>query len=800
MENHQVKELSSEAKKKFSTIIDDDNIGILESILSFDNTFREYNNHDEILIDLCHKFSSEYNYSFDDTQADAVDIIQSLTFLDSPDKRNEKLETPKLKRQLTYNTDKTSAHEIDTSDSLVNFALNTWLVNNTDQSTVESKLMLNFFITLCLFGGHTFSLLLKRLATLRICDFTARKSILFPSIPLENTDDCSELRIPDYSLLILSKLINGRFNEPLANKIFYPDVTDIEERPILIRNHLKLLYKDLAQSYAHSSPGVKTPSFSKFFNSLTFLSMGKYGCPSFSTSILSMTKLPSSGYWNDYQTGFNFGTIPYPAYIPSDIDLVIEVKNHNPNKTVTLKDDKKRDLSFKALDLLSRFCERVETIQNNPNTKNGLKEFTIVLEKYYQEAENAGEEYSILKFIFKWALYRLQASNGNIKRIKTIPEYITIIITTLLNHDLAFNFFNLSCKQHSLLLEEAFSQKYTTTTLDKYLPLIKSFYLYLDKNSVLAKGTICVSLSAKPYHAKASYLTPAAFDKAIQYWHNTDNTNLNCLAIFAEMLFYIGDRSRVEAIAFQLSKISISGKLCDIYINESKTTQSTRHIAYHDFAPEEVVSRFISFVEKRRELYRGDLNFPLFGPVDSPASFSKDTLYTALLSGLKYLFKSKNITTHTLRHSFANHFLIRCFASIYPGILDQLPAEERAHPLFSEKSINKLKISLQGNFRNRYDQYTNTMLRHCAKILGHVDPMMMFNTYIHVFDLIQHVIYEDVNKIVNERHKLSRKQVSVLLPNMKSSATLSKKYDTDKTVSDYADEAMENYINLRSGS
>lgn len=218
--------------------------------------------------------------------------------------------------------------------------------------------------------------------------------------------------------------------------------------------------------------------------------------------------------------------------------------------------------------------------------------------------------------------------------------------------------------------------------------------------------------------------------KALVIWH------IICLC------FYTGLRIS-EAVNLKVNNVIFDGGIV-ICIRKTKTRNGYRNIPLNILTPESYYREFKKyFKERRKSAMITDLLFPQHdGKIWDTSHISKE---------IKNLFTRvgiEGVSSHILRHSFANWFLMRWFKAFHGNIIpDNLPFLN--NELFGDEYINRLRKLILGMNNQKKGQDTCTYaLAVLARLLGHGGPIVTIEKYIHNGDWLFYLLSES-NKTEN---------------------------------------------------
>lgn len=229
------------------------------------------------------------------------------------------------------------------------------------------------------------------------------------------------------------------------------------------------------------------------------------------------------------------------------------------------------------------------------------------------------------------------------------------------------------------------------------------------------------------------------------------------LKVLVILSFYGGLR-RSEVARLSLSNI-LSGKELNIFVHRSKTSHGRRCIPLHLLLPSRHLKFLNAYYNKREKDSKGRdrSKVPFLSLKGQEGFLNPDMLSKEVTSRIKSITGS-DLSTHDLRHGFGSWLLLRLFAVIFGK--EHLPDYiVRANPeFFSEKELSKLRRLFSGEDAGKtVTRNLSDGLAKISKLLGHADPMITLNVYIHTVDWIQKLMIDmEKGKISMERGRISK--------------------------------------------
>lgn len=253
--------------------------------------------------------------------------------------------------------------------------------------------------------------------------------------------------------------------------------------------------------------------------------------------------------------------------------------------------------------------------------------------------------------------------------------------------------------------------------LKEDIPSPKSFISFDDIQEARAR---CYSFFAA--HIKKLVqpgLIKAATDKAIH--------KAKVYRQIIVLAFYAGLRIS-EIMQLRYNHILFDNGLI-LTIRKSKTRNGIRNLPLELLLPDDVLNEFkefLSYVNERKKYYNSFVFENLDGKVYSTTTVRKDV--QAIFESLGYL----QFVFHHLRHSFANWFLLRCYAA-FNMIPETTPF--LSYELFKKKYLERIRVLLLGaSSRDRGQEAFSFAMAALARLMGHGGPTVTLETYVHNTD------------------------------------------------------------------
>lgn len=191
-------------------------------------------------------------------------------------------------------------------------------------------------------------------------------------------------------------------------------------------------------------------------------------------------------------------------------------------------------------------------------------------------------------------------------------------------------------------------------------------------------------------------------------------------------------------------------------IRTSKTKNGIRNIPLSLLIPSEYLKELAVFFEQDGQDANNGTSVSgssyLFAEKDP---FKESIIYSNQAASL---FKDINpkIRFHHLRHSFANWFLIRWYATIFGKEGFPEGATFLEEEVFSKNYLDYLRIVLFGYGRPKIGQDSfSHVLPVLARLMGHAGPATTMTSYIHISDWLYHLFSQKAAKPLNLKVKSS---------------------------------------------
>lgn len=253
---------------------------------------------------------------------------------------------------------------------------------------------------------------------------------------------------------------------------------------------------------------------------------------------------------------------------------------------------------------------------------------------------------------------------------------------------------------------------------------------------VIDMGGMVASKGPPVLGVDANLLSPHMF-RSLLYslgWSLPQRSRLQTMRCLVVLLGYRCGLRRREALTVRLGDIMgiVTPELVirTSYLNRLKTTDSARRLPLHLLLePDELKALFYWRELRIAEESSGRvLEKPLFGAPGCRETVSDSLIFDEIHVMLRYIADDPKLRFHHLRHSFANRLLLilltqESTTAKLPGQLQQFSEFHLPH--------RELICGLFGNM----DQ-GRQFLYGISTLLGHADPTMTLQAYVHLLDLL----------------------------------------------------------------
>lgn len=210
------------------------------------------------------------------------------------------------------------------------------------------------------------------------------------------------------------------------------------------------------------------------------------------------------------------------------------------------------------------------------------------------------------------------------------------------------NIYNIDYKSVKSYLADLFNNGYTASTISRHISSLRSFYTYLYSNKLVNKNIFkSISLPKKEKRIP-KYLT---------------NEDISTIFDIPNINFPIGQRNRLILELLYGTGIRVS-ELCNIKISDidmsNKIIRITgkgnkERIVYYGDICEDILEQYIK--EGRIILLNNNSNDYLIVGLNKKTKISVRSIELIIDKIIKEAAIKKNITPHSLRHTFATHML-----------------------------------------------------------------------------------------------------------------------------------------------
>lgn len=231
----------------------------------------------------------------------------------------------------------------------------------------------------------------------------------------------------------------------------------------------------------------------------------------------------------------------------------------------------------------------------------------------------------------------------------------------------------------------------------------------------------------------------------------------------AARLTYGTGMRRIEVLSLTLAD-AFGGIEPRLEIRRSKTRNGLRNIPLRPVLPGEEREAFWQFVEAARAAGK-DASDLLFTRAAGADDQNVQSFVERIADALKRIVGDKRVSFHSLRHAFASLFLLRWFVATYgrqhAGFLGALLDT----PWFSEPALAEFRRLFVPE--NAGADWPGHPLLVLARIMGHSNPEITVNTYIHTMDWLQR-LYLDLERGERGEVRLSVDEAAAALGESRS--------------------------------
>ena len=211
------------------------------------------------------------------------------------------------------------------------------------------------------------------------------------------------------------------------------------------------------------------------------------------------------------------------------------------------------------------------------------------------------------------------------------------------------NIYNITYKEIKSYLALLFEKEYSASTISRHISSLRSFYSYLYKNKLVEKNVFkSVSLPKKEKRIP-KYMT---------------NEDIDIVFNIPDINSPLGQRNRLILELLYGTGIRVS-ELCNIKVSDIDLNKesinvigkgSKERIVFYGDVCRDILNKYIN--EGRIVLLNGNKNdYLIIGAYKKDNKISVRSIEKVIDSIIKKAAIKKNITPHTLRHTFATHLL-----------------------------------------------------------------------------------------------------------------------------------------------
>ncbi|MEQ3697736.1 MAG: site-specific integrase [Pseudomonadales bacterium] len=275
-------------------------------------------------------------------------------------------------------------------------------------------------------------------------------------------------------------------------------------------------------------------------------------------------------------------------------------------------------------------------------------------------------------------------------------------------------------------LADLFAKNSKRLDVAKIIRRALRFFDFLRKNGFPTVPVYQLNASGKAIKFSRNVIvSPAHIDDMRYALSHVSSPSFQAASVAISLAFYGGLRS-AEIANLKLPNVTIFGDNLYVDVTAGKTPSARRRILLHIHAPKYVLNELAQYKHQRvSEIgnHRAAYSSYFLSDLDS----MRDEVIQIANHNLKLAY-GKNVTLHTLRHSFASHFIVRYYAMTNPIVLEDMYS--RGHPLFGDE--------LHQRFIEEFSSLgSNTQsLLEVFRQLGHSSTSTLFNTYAHSLHII----------------------------------------------------------------
>jgi integrase len=253
---------------------------------------------------------------------------------------------------------------------------------------------------------------------------------------------------------------------------------------------------------------------------------------------------------------------------------------------------------------------------------------------------------------------------------------------------------------------------------------------------VIDMGGMVTSKGPPVLGVDANLLSPQMF-RSLLYslgWNLPEPCRLQTMRCLVTLLGYRCGLRRREALSVRLGDImgTVAPELVirTSYLNRLKTTDSARRLPLHLLLEPDELKGLLRWREMRiaEEASGRALDAPLFGDPGCRETVRDSLIFDEIHALMRYIADDPKLRFHHLRHSFANRLLLVLVAQESPDVT--LPGQFKQ---FCEFHLPHSEL-IRGLFGSM--SQGRQFLFGISTLLGHADPSMTLQSYVHLLDLL----------------------------------------------------------------
>lgn len=253
---------------------------------------------------------------------------------------------------------------------------------------------------------------------------------------------------------------------------------------------------------------------------------------------------------------------------------------------------------------------------------------------------------------------------------------------------------------------------------------------------VIDMGGMVASKGPPVLGVDANLLSPQMFSSLLYSlgWNLPEPSRLQIMRCLVALLGYRCGLRRREALSVRLGDImgAVAPELVirTSYLNRLKTTDSARRLPLHLLLEPDELKALLRWREFRiaEEASGRALEAPLFGDAGCRETVRDSLIFDEIHVVMRYLADDPKLRFHHLRHSFANRLLLVLLTQESPDAT--LPGQFKQ---FCEFHLPHCEL-IRGLFGSM--SQGRQFLYGISTLLGHADPTMTLQSYVHLLDLL----------------------------------------------------------------